>query len=180
MKTILPGLLCVAFLLPITGVLAQNDAPTIPRLPRPVISQDNAAPAHLDGNYVLTLTATDKDQPAKELAVVVAAASFNVSSAQPATTFSGKLFPQEGGLYEVSYQLGSDVAVPTGKSANGGFENIQYRSVSTVSSVLLRLGEPVQIIRDGDRTYTLRIDRCKPEAPMKTAEAAGPGIGFMR
>ena len=165
MKKILASLFCVSVALPVSGMFAQNDAPTIPRPPRLPVSSDNAAPSHLDGNYVLTLTSTEKDQPGRELSVVVATPTFSTSSVQPIVTFSGKMFPQEGGVFQLDYQISGTVALPTTKGPANTFTNVEYRSITTVSSVLLHLGEPVQIIKDGDQTYTLKIDRSKPAAP---------------
>ncbi len=149
-------LLCVASTFGSTG-WAQNPPVAVnPAIPRPIrsVNSDDAGEA-LDGNYVLTLTLKEKETAVWELGVVVASRTFNNSAAQPNTNFTGRVLPQENGSFLVDYQLGRNVAVPNGNS-------IDYRSAATKSSVLLRLGEPVQIIKDGNQAFTLKLERYKP------------------
>ncbi len=144
------ALFCVACALPFSGAFAQGGE----KMPLPKAADGKT----MDGNYVLTLVASGKEQPAQELSVVVATPVFNTSSAEPAITFTGSCAPLEDGTYLITYALGRSVAVPAGPN------NFNYRSAATQAAVRLRLGEPVQIIRDGSQVFTLKLDRYKAEA----------------
>ena len=92
----------------------------------------------LDGNYVLTLSTADKKGP--DFSVLVAAQSFSVYNAQPGVTFNAQLVPQENGTFLLYYDL----------TQTGG--------TVTKSTVILRPGEPVQLLKNGDSICNARLD----------------------
>lgn len=152
-------LLCAASMTS-SASFAQIPPPTspgvsaVPRLPVRAVDS-NETDEKLGGNYVLTLVLKDKETEVWALGMVTATRSFNSSTAQPSMSFNGRLVPQEDGAFLVDYQLGRSVAI-----SNGG--STEYRNAATKSSVLLRLGEPVQIIKDGNQVVTLKLERSKP------------------
>ena len=134
-------------------------------------------------NYLLTLNASENDQPLAELSLVVATTDFTTDFIHPigalATvtvptnlTFTGTLSVQEDGSVLVRYALSCEVAVPTNtqttKSPNGEqvtSSSIQYKRSSTQASAKLRLNESLQILKSGTRTYRLTVSRISDKAP---------------
>ena len=134
-------------------------------------------------NYLLTLDASDNDQPITELSLVVATADFATDFIHPigaqatvtvptSLTFTGTLSVQEDGSVLIRYTLSCEVAVPTNtqttKSPNGEQvtnSSIQYKRSSTQASAKLRLNEPLQILKSGTRTYRLTVSRIPDKAP---------------
>ncbi len=107
-------------------------------------------------NYVVTLTLTDKEQKTSELSLVVASADFKTDfpdTQSNINSFVGTLTPEEGDTVSIRYTLGGQLAV----SVSPG--NVQYRTIATQTTVRLKLGEPVQILKSDARTCTLRISR---------------------
>ena len=148
------ALLC-AVALPVPALLAQSPAPVPRRILSAAESPERTGDETLDGNYVLTL-AFSKDQTAHELSIVLAVANFSISSIDPAVTFVGTCNRQGEGTLLVSYDITRQVAIPSGN-------NVNFGNVNARTSVLLHLGEPVRIIKDGEQTYTLKVDRYKAE-----------------
>lgn len=149
MKKLFLILSCAALVLPASESFAQE--------------KTEQKTEHLDGNYVLTLTSSDKQQVGKEMSVVVATPLFQTTSSQPIVTFSGIVHQQEDGTYLVDYQLSAQLPVTTESAGlpNGTrtYTNVTYQNSSTKSTVLLHLGAPIQIIKDGEHTYLLKLDR---------------------
>lgn len=134
----------------------------------------------LDGNFVLTISINDKQQIGKEVSIVVATPIFQTASSQPTMTFNGVVRQQENGVFLVDYQLGIQMPVTTEMAAPANsqrtFTSVQYQNISTKSTVLLHLGVPIQIIKDGERVYTLKLDRydATAKAPAVPAPANVP------
>ena len=149
MKKLLCTLLCTAVFLPLPRLFAQEavDQPT----------RHVASDKQLDGNYVLTLSVGSKDGHIQELSVLTAVPKFNISSTDPVTTFTGTCTPQGDSTFMVNYAIGRTVAVNTGGN------NINYRTGTATASVVVRLGEAVQIIKDGEQIFTLKMDRYKDD-----------------
>lgn len=135
-----------AFLTP--SAPAQTPAPTPPaRETKP----DAPVP---DGNYVLTLSSPADKHSGPEIAVILALfapdrdrdtaefqSSFDVTNVgQPPLHFRGTLQPQKDGRYLLNYYLER-----VGNAASTG--------------LVLRPGEPVQIIKSGDLYFDLRLER---------------------
>ena len=117
----------------------------------------------LDGNYVLTLYPAGKE--GAQICVVVATPEFSVQNAQPFVRFSGRLQPKDAGNYLVDYEL---------VSANDKVEDYAGTGTKTSASVLLRLGEPAQIIKNNAQFYNLRLDRYNNAAAK--ARTVGPDV----
>lgn len=114
------------------------------------------APA-ADNNYVLTLYSPADKRNGPEMAVILALFPFDkvhdaaetqvtfdlVNSAQPHLHFRGTLLPQKDGRYLLNYLL--ECAGDTAGAA-----------------LLLRPGEPVQMIKSGDLYFNLRLERYNP------------------
>jgi hypothetical protein len=155
--------LIIALCLTSTIVFAQIPAPL-----RPSSQQGaNAAGEVLPENYLLTLTVSDKDQLVTELSLVVASADFKAEVADPVITFTGTLTPDDKEGILMSYGLGTQVAVPsqvlTTQPPSGApvttSSSIQYRSSSVQATVKVRVGEPLNILKSGTRSYKLTISR---------------------
>ena len=87
------------------------------------------------------------------MVIVTSAQTFNVS--RSGFTFNGTLARAEGGGLRLDYALETN-------AERGG-------SIHTGSSVILTPGEPVQLVKNGEQFYNLRLDRYPP------ADAAKPG-----
>ena len=103
-----------------------------------------------DDNYVLTLSAVGKEGDGLAL-IVTSSQTFNTSRAN--FTFSGTLTQLETGPFRLDYLLETH-------SVNDG-------TIHTGSSVILHPGEPVQIIKNGEQYYNLRLDRYNAATPTK-------------
>ena len=104
-----------------------------------------------DDNYVLTLSAAGKEGEGLAL-IVTSSQTFNTSRAN--FTFNGTLNQTETGAFRLDYLLETH-------SVNDG-------TIHTGSSVILRPGEPVQLIKNGEQFYNLRLDRYNSTTPAKT------------
>ena len=106
---------------------------------------------------------------------MVATSQFKADALDPTMTIVGTLAPEEGGTMLVRYQMGTEIAVPTqtltAPSASGQpvttASSIQYKSSSVQASVRLRIGEPVQILKSGTRSYQLTVSRLSDAAKDK-------------
>jgi len=144
MKTItLP--LCALFMFCALAV-AQEPTPTPPSKAVQPISE----------NYVVSLTMTNKEKKTTEMSLVVASAEFSTSfpdSQSNVTSFHGTLTPEDGGTISIKYILTGEIAV----SVSPG--SVQYKSIATQTTVRLKLGDPVQILKSGTQTCTLSVSR---------------------
>ena len=111
------------------------------------------ARAPLDENFVLTLSPAGKDGEGLSV-IMTSAQTFNIS--RSGFTFSGTL-QRVGGGFRLDFLL------ETNASAGG--------TIHTGSSVILTPGEPVQLVKNGDQFYNLRLDHYPPP------DAAKPGAG---
>lgn len=152
----------IAALVSVTS--AQNPrAPIAGRAVLPAAANVAESDEPLPENYILSLTVTDKGRQVNELSIVVATAQFTAAAIDPAETISGTLTVQEDGTVLIRYSLSAQIAV---SSQNGQIvtpENpatsVQYRNHSVRSSVRLRAGEPVVILKDGTHTYQLALHK---------------------
>jgi hypothetical protein len=150
-----------------TFAAAQVPARRVPVAEPPPIQGDT-----LPENYVLKLVVHDKEQQITELSVVVASSQVRADALDPVMTISGTLVVLEDGVLLFRYALGTEVAVPTQITAASSSsdrpvvtnQSIQYKSSSVQASVRLRLGEPVQILKSGTRTYQLTVSRLADSA----------------
>ena len=109
-----------------------------------------ASRATTDDNYVLTLSAVGKEGEGLAL-IVTSSQTFNTSRSN--FTFNGTLNQTETGAFRLDYLLET--------------HSVSDGTIHTGSSVLLRPGEPVQLIKNGEQFYNLRLDRYNAPAPAK-------------
>lgn len=102
----------------------------------------------LDGNYVLTLSRADGK--GEDISMLVASELFSTFNSK--VTFNAKLIQQHDGSFLLFFTL-------------------TQGDIITKSTVVLRPGEPVQLVRNGEQFYNLRLDRYNA-APAKAAPAA--------
>ena len=149
-------LLCAAAILTIPTLSAQSPSPT--PTPGKVAADDD--------NYVLALSAAGKEGEGVAL-IVTWSQTFNVS--RGSFTFNGTLSKLESGAFRLDYLLET--------------HSVSDGTIHTGSSVILRPGEPVQLVKNGDQFYNLRLDRYTSASATKgdaNGSRSGPGIGFMR
>jgi hypothetical protein len=153
--------LIIALCLTSAIVFAQTPTRPTRALPQAASETGDVLPE----NYLLKLTVNDKDQQITELSVVIATTQFKADTFDPTMTITGALTPEEDGSILVRYALGTEIAVPsqtaTMPSPSGQpvttVSSIQYKTGSVQASVRLRLGEPVQILKSGTRSYQLTV-----------------------
>jgi len=124
--------------------IARQPAPIPTRVPDANVGKSQALP----GNYILTLTSTEKDKPVSEMSFVVATPVFNMNPGD--LTFAGTINPEEGGSFLIHYNIGMSVPVTVGNST-------QYKSVGMGAAVRLRPGDSVQIYKSDERSYKLTL-----------------------
>ena len=95
-----------------------------------------------DDNYVLTLSSAGKDAEGVAL-IVTSSQTFNTN--HNGFTFNGTLNQLESGAFRLDYLL------ETSHGTSG--------MIHTGSSVILRPGEPVQLIKNDEQFYNIRLDR---------------------
>ena len=116
----------------------------------PATGQD---PNHnLAENYVIMLTMIEKDKPPVELSIMTSVPDFHVEMGEPAIVFSGVLTPIDKDEIEVRYNLSLAIEF----SSNNA---VQYRNQAAGAGARLRLGETLQVLKVGPRTYKLTISR---------------------
>ncbi len=108
------------------------------------------APSPSD-NFVLNLSAVEKEGESISM-IVTSPQSFNVS--RTGLTFNGTLNKTDTGGCRLDYLL------ETSASRGGTIHN--------GSSVILRPGEPVQLVNNGEQFYNLRLDYYPPTQTVKT------------
>ena len=137
---------------PLSCASAQSSTPAAPE------ARPDAPGA--ESNYVLTLYTPADKRTGPEMAIILALSSFDsarnaaetqtmldlANTAQPHLHFRGTLQPQKDGRYLLNYFLEC-----AGDNASAG--------------LLLRLGEPVQMIKNGDLYFNLRLERYNTPAP---------------
>ena len=146
--------LCAAFMF-CTLAVAQQPAP----------SSQPTGMEPVTENYVLTLTITDKEQAKTKISLVVALGIVKTGFFDPKfniNTFQGVLKSNENGAVSVTYELDESVEVPATNERNAA---INYKSISTQATVLLKLDEPVQIIKSDSRTCTLSVSKLSDQQP---------------
>ena len=147
------ALLC-AVALPLPASFAQSPAPTPVPGPRRIMSlpapEEKSDEKPSDENLVLTLSPAGKDGEGFSI-IVTSSQTFNLS--RNGFNFNGTLNRTGNGAYRLDYAL--ETTVPT--------------TIHTGSSVILRPGEPVQLVKNGEQFYNLRLDHYPPP------EAAKPG-----
>ena len=111
----------------------------------------------LPDNYQLTLVVSDGEKPATELSVVAVTPQFKVDGAEPNITFAGTITPEEAGTVLVAYVVSGDVPIRPPEGAPSS--TIQYRMVGAQAAARLRLGETLQILKSGTRTFKLTISK---------------------
>ena len=117
-------------------------------------------------NYLLTLTINDKEQAETKVSLVIASAEFRtdfVDSKLNVSTFQGTLSPHDNGTVSVMYGLAGSIAVPTSAERNA---SVNYKTISTQTTVCLKMNEPVQIIKSDARTCTLSVSKISDQ-PIK-------------
>jgi len=111
----------------------------------------------LPENYQLTLNVSDGDKPATELSVIAVTPMFTITGVEPNITFAGTITPEDAGTVLVAYSVSGDVPVrpPEGAASN----TTQYRVVGAQAAARLRLGETLQILKSGTRTFKLTVSK---------------------
>ena len=120
-------------------------------------------------NYLVTLSVTDNGTPVTELVIATARAKFSANTVEPSFTLEGLLAPLDDGTVLVTYVFGAEVAVPMATQSEGGAvksTSIQYKSQSAQAQVRLKLGESLNVLRTGQRTYRLTVSKL-PEGGAK-------------
>ncbi len=136
------------------------------RVVRPVMESEPGKP--LPENYALTLAVKDKDHPVTDLSLVVADKDFKATTIEPyQINFNGTVVPDDKDGFVVRYKLSATIAVANEPGAvTPGTPTFSYRNADAENTVRLKLDEPLQIVKMGDRTYQLTISR-PPAAPEK-------------
>ncbi|MEA3211225.1 MAG: hypothetical protein QOE70_4282 [Chthoniobacter sp.] len=143
-----------------TSALAQ--APIFSR--RPVLDQAPAWPE----NYQLILSVFDKDKLLHEISVLVASLEFRADSFDPTLTFQGTLVPAENGSFVLRYAVTAEIAVPTEPGTvpigappvpAGRNVPVQFKTQTAQSTVRVRPGQPIEILKTGDRIYRIFLTR---------------------
>ncbi len=150
-----------------TPVLAQLPGsslmpPQIRRLPGINSTQGAEATPAFSENYLVTLSVTEDGKPITELVIATARADFKADCVDPTVTFLGNLSLSEDGTVLLSYSLGAEVVVRVPKVENAPDvaakpASIQYKTQSAQGEVRLRLGEPMNVLKTGARTYRLTV-----------------------
>ncbi len=104
-----------------------------------------------DENYVLNLSAAGKE--GDNLALIVTS-SQTFSATHSGFTFNGTLNQTETGAFRLDYLLET--------TSNG------HGIIHTGSSVILRPGEPVQVIKNDEQFYNIRLDRYNASSSAKS------------
>lgn len=153
-----------------TTALAQSPVPPQPVRRIQPMSQHQTpelSEAFAD-NYLVTLSVSDNDKPVTELVIATARAKFNANTVEPSMTLEGLLTPLDDGTVMVTYAVGAEVAVPISvqHTSNAAGEpgvvrntSIQYKTQSAQAQVRLKLGEPLNVLRTGSRTYRLTVSK---------------------
>ena len=139
------AVLGVAVLLLSAG-FAQSPTPT------PTPEKSGAKPP--DENYVLNLTPAGKD--GEGFAVIVTSTQ-TFSLSRSGLTFTGALARTDAGSLRLDYGLDTN-------ADRGG-------TIHTGSSVILHPGEPIQLVRNGEQFYNLRLDHYPPPDAAKPETA---------
>ena len=127
--------------LSLSAASAQNSAPPAAKAPATSPPSDN---------FVLGLSAVDKEGEGVTI-IVTASQTFNVS--RSGLTFNGSLNKTDNGGYRLDYLLETN-------AARGG-------TIHTGSSAILHPGEAVQLVRNGEQFYNLRLDYYPLREPAK-------------
>jgi len=145
-----------------TLAFGQNPQP-VRIMPRPCTNPGvssagsvDAAAKVLPENYLLKLVVTEKDQQIGELSLVVATEAF-ASNADPQLGFAGTLTMEEDGTFVVRYALSTWIEVTNGPVTQG-------HNGSANTTVRLRNGEPLEILKTDKRTYQLTVSRLADSA----------------
>ena len=162
-----------------SAALAQQPAITPPTRVRavsqpPQIQGSDVAEAFAV-NYLVTLSVTENDKPVTELVIATARAKFSANTVEPSFTLEGLLAPQDDGTILVTYVFATEVAVPVatqqtvGASGEPGVvktTSVQFKTQSAQAQVRLKLGESLNVLRTGQRTYRLAVSKL-PEGGAK-------------
>jgi hypothetical protein len=147
--------------------LAQSPIPQRVRALNPQNQSPELTEAFAE-NYLVTLSVTDNDKPVTELVIATARAKFSANTVEPGMTVEGILAPLEDGTVLVTYVFGAEVAVPTSvqqtvtPSGEPGVvrnTSIQYKTQSAQAQVRLKLGESMNVLKTGQRTYRLTVSK---------------------
>lgn len=148
------------------SILLAQGAPMVPSLaplnPANRLPGQIGSPAvdALADNYEFTLVMVDKDGPPAELAIVIASPFFQATldEPSPSLSFGGNVTVAEDGRVLVSYALGWKTKMRAG-------DGEPYTYSSTQSSVRLKSGEEVQILRAGTQTARLSVKKLEAGRP---------------
>ncbi len=121
-----------------------------------------SATSGLGDNYQLTLGESDGTGSSVEIRLVFASERFEVRADEPALVFIGTVDEHTPDGMLVHYTLTVESVIRTGvhaSAAGGGgqTQTIQRVQTGTQSSARLRLGEAIEILSIGERTYSLKI-----------------------
>jgi hypothetical protein len=143
------------------AVLAQVSPQAVPapHRPRIVNSQGSTTAESLPENYILSLTASEKDKVTREISMVVGSPVFGTTV--PDLSFTGSISPLDDGTFLVRYSLESSVAVPAGG------DSVQYKNISVSTAVRLRPGETIQVYKSELRSYQLSLTRLADQKKSK-------------
>ena len=153
-----------------TAALAQS--PVVPQPVRRINPfPQNQSPELTEAfaeNYLVTLSVTENDKPVTEMVIATARAKFSANTVEPSMTLEGLLTPLDDGSVLVTYAVGAEVAIPvaTQQSVSAAGEpgvvkttSIQYKTQSAQTQVRLKLGESLNVLRTGQRTYRLAVSK---------------------
>jgi hypothetical protein len=134
--------------------LAQQPQPPLPAVTRrPGFPINDSKP--LPDNYQLTLKTIGQDKNASEFSLVLSSADFKADfpdAKSNISTLVGTLTPEEDGTLVFRYALGSELMITNG-------DNKSYKTMAFQSTVRLRPGEPVQIVKTDLFSIELTISR---------------------
>lgn len=155
--TSMKPLLATLFLVS-TFAVAQTPEPPRPVILRPVSQIPNETGDPLPQNYFLRLIVNDKDQQIEELSLVFSSTEMNAKNSD--LTFRGTFAPEENGTMLVRFRLIAGARIA---GTNGSTERIEATGEAQ-TSVRVRIGEPIEIMRNGTKTYRLIIARDLPSS----------------
>ena len=107
-------------------------------------------------NYALVLTISENKATVTEIELIVASPSFQATVGENRLSFSGSISIADADSAVVTFQLGWQTPLASGK------DSTQLVPSNMQGSVRLKMGDEVQLMRAGSRSARLSIKRLEP------------------
>lgn len=157
-----------------TGVIAQNNTPTVRKTILPPSVRAQASPAAtgnstqlLKSNYRVVIEATKgEDQSMGKLSLLTCSANVNVdgpldSELTPSSMSLVGTLEEHGDVLVFAYKLGLTTPVASSIQRSSGdkpvVSNIQYRSWSGSGTLRMKVGQPYVVLVSGGARYSITI-----------------------